>query len=49
MEAWTRRIIHHRKKVLVAWLVLLVLGGMASAALGDLLSNRFSVPSRALS
>ncbi|MGH2926230.1 MAG: MMPL family transporter [Solirubrobacterales bacterium] len=44
MEAWTRRIIRHRKKVIAAWLVLLVLGGYGAANVGKLLSNRFSVP-----
>jgi uncharacterized membrane protein YdfJ with MMPL/SSD domain len=44
VEAWTRRVIRHRKKVLVGWLVLFVAGGLAAANLGSLLSNRFSVP-----
>ncbi len=44
MDAWTRRIIHHRKKVLAAWLVLFVIGGYGAANVGKLLSNRFSVP-----
>jgi RND superfamily putative drug exporter len=44
VEAWTRRMIRHRRKVLVAWLVLFCLGGAAAGSLGDLLSNRFSVP-----
>ncbi len=44
MERWTRVVIANRKKVLVAWLVLFVLGGYAASGLGDLLSNRFSVP-----
>ncbi len=44
MEAWTRRVIRHRKKVIAAWLVLLVLGGYGAANVGKLLSNRFSVP-----
>src|SRR5205807_1910395 len=44
VEAWTRRIIRHRRPVIAAWLVLLVLGGAAASGLGDLLSNRFSVP-----
>jgi RND superfamily putative drug exporter len=41
---WTRTVIRHRKKVLLAWLVVLVLAGTASAGLGDLLTNRFAVP-----
>jgi putative drug exporter of the RND superfamily len=44
VEAWTRRIIRHRKKVIAVWLVLLFMGGAASAGLSDLLSDRFSVP-----
>jgi uncharacterized membrane protein YdfJ with MMPL/SSD domain len=41
---WTRFVVRNRKKVLLAWLVALVLGGAASAGLSDLLTNRFSVP-----
>ena len=44
LEAWTRRIIRHRRLVIAAWLVLLVLGGAATSSIGDLLTNRFSVP-----
>jgi uncharacterized membrane protein YdfJ with MMPL/SSD domain len=44
MERWTRAVIANRKKVIAAWLVLLVLGGLGVSRLGDLLSNRFSVP-----
>jgi RND superfamily putative drug exporter len=44
VEAWTRRLIPHRRKILVAWLVLFVLGGYGASNLGGLLSNRFSVP-----
>ncbi len=44
MEAWTRRVIRHRKKILLAWVVMLVLGGYGAANVGKLLSNRFSVP-----
>src|ERR671934_197799 len=44
MERWTRRVVRHRKKIIAGWLVLLVLGGLAAANLGGLLSNRFSVP-----
>jgi uncharacterized membrane protein YdfJ with MMPL/SSD domain len=44
VERWTRAVIANRKKVLLAWLVLLVLGGYAASGLGSLLSNRFSVP-----
>ena len=44
MERWTRRIIHHRRKVLIVWLALLIVGGLGAANLSHLLSNRFSVP-----
>jgi RND superfamily putative drug exporter len=44
VEAWTRRVIRNRKKVIAGWLVLFALGGFAAANLGGLLSNRFSVP-----
>jgi RND superfamily putative drug exporter len=44
VESWTRRVIRHRKKILVAWLVLLVVGGYGAANVGKLLTNRFSVP-----
>jgi RND superfamily putative drug exporter len=44
MESWTRRIIRHRKKILALWFLLFLLGGYGAANLGDLLSNRFSVP-----
>jgi hypothetical protein len=41
---WTRLIIRNRRRVLLAWLIVFVLGATASAGLGDLLTNRFSVP-----
>ena len=44
MSGWTRLIIRNRKKVLALWLVLFLVGGYAAANVGDLLSNRFSVP-----
>jgi RND superfamily putative drug exporter len=44
MARWTLSVIRHRRPIIAAWLVLLVLGGYAAANLGDLLSNRFSVP-----
>ncbi len=44
MAGWTRLIIRNRRKVLVLWLVLFLVGGYAAANVGDLLSNRFSVP-----
>src|ERR687887_2811790 len=43
MESWTRRVIRNRKKVIAAWLVLLVFGGFGAANVGKLLTNRFSV------
>src|SRR4051812_42664296 len=44
MIGWTRFIVRNRKKVIAAWLVAFVLGGAAASSLGDLLTNRFSVP-----
>ena len=44
MERWTRRIIAHRRKILLAWFVVLVLGAAATSDLSHLLSNRFSAP-----
>jgi RND superfamily putative drug exporter len=44
MARWTRSVIRHRRPIIAAWLVLLVLGGAAASHLGDLLTNRFSVP-----
>jgi RND superfamily putative drug exporter len=44
VPGWTRFIIRHRWKVLALWLVLLLVGGFAASRVGDLLTNRFSVP-----
>jgi RND superfamily putative drug exporter len=44
MTSWVDFVIAHRKRVLAAWVVLFLLGGVAAANLGGLLSNRFSVP-----
>jgi RND superfamily putative drug exporter len=44
MVRWTRFVIAHRKRFLLAWLICVVVAGTASAGLGDLLSNRFSLP-----
>jgi uncharacterized membrane protein YdfJ with MMPL/SSD domain len=44
LEAWTRRVIRHRKKIIVLWLLLFAFGVYGVSHLGDLLSNRFSVP-----
>jgi RND superfamily putative drug exporter len=41
---WTRTVVAHRKKILALWVVLFALGGYATSHLGDLLTNRFSVP-----
>ena len=44
MRRWTRLVVRNRKKILVGWLVLLVVGGFGAANVGKLLTNRFSVP-----
>ncbi len=44
MVRWTQWIIEHRKRVIAAWIVIVIAAGTASAGLGDLLTNRFSVP-----
>jgi uncharacterized membrane protein YdfJ with MMPL/SSD domain len=44
MTRWTSLVIAHRRRVLAVWLVLFALGGYAASSLGDLLTNRFSVP-----
>src|SRR4051812_16879243 len=44
MIRWTGFVITHRKRIVAAWVVLFLLGGVATANLGGLLSNRFSVP-----
>jgi RND superfamily putative drug exporter len=44
VPGWTRLIIRHRKVVIALWLMLSLAGGFAASHLGDLLSNRFSVP-----
>ena len=44
MARWTESVIRHRRPIIVVWLVALVVGGVAAANLGDLLTNRFSVP-----
>jgi RND superfamily putative drug exporter len=44
MLRWTRFVLAHRKRILAAWLAVFLLGGYAASGLGDLLSNRFSVP-----
>ncbi len=37
-------VIRHRKAILAGWVALFVIGSAAAAGLGDLLTNRFSVP-----
>ena len=44
MARWTSSVIRHRRPIIAVWLVLLVVGGAAAANLGNLLTNRFSVP-----
>src|SRR3954447_8120663 len=44
MIRWTSYVIAHRRRVLAVWLVFFALGGFAASNLGDLLTNRFSVP-----
>src|SRR3954470_17586207 len=44
MIRWTGFVIAHRRRIVAAWLVLFALGAVAAANVGDLLSNRFSVP-----
>jgi uncharacterized membrane protein YdfJ with MMPL/SSD domain len=44
MHSWTGFVIAHRRRIVLAWLVLFLLGGFAAANLGGLLTNRFSVP-----
>jgi RND superfamily putative drug exporter len=42
--AWTRFIVRNRRKVLLIWIVLFLIGGAAASNVSHLLSNRFSVP-----
>jgi RND superfamily putative drug exporter len=44
MERWTRFVLRHRRTVVVAWVVVLLLGGLATVKIAPLLSNTFSVP-----
>src|SRR3954447_22150850 len=44
MERWTRFVLRHRRAVLVLWLAVLALGGIATVRIAPLLSNNFSVP-----
>src|SRR5947209_13739514 len=44
MRGVTEMVVRHRRLVLLSWVVLFVLGGLAASNLGSLLSNRFSVP-----
>src|SRR3954453_720743 len=47
MIRWTAFVIAHRKRIVAAWIVLFTFGAYAASGLGDLLSNRFSVPGSA--
>jgi putative drug exporter of the RND superfamily len=44
MERWTRLVLRHRWLVLAASLAVFVVAGWASSQLGDLLTNRFTLP-----
>ncbi len=44
MERWTRFVLRHRWVALGVWVVALVVAGWGSSQLGDLLTNRFSLP-----
>jgi putative drug exporter of the RND superfamily len=44
MERWTRSVLRHRRLVLAVWLVVLAVAAVASSRLGDLLTNRFTLP-----
>jgi uncharacterized membrane protein YdfJ with MMPL/SSD domain len=44
MERLTRVVLRHRPLVLAAWLVAFAVSGFASSQLGDLLTNRFTLP-----
>jgi len=44
MEGWTRWVLHHRKLMLAAWIVLFLVGGIAAKGLSSLLTNRFTLP-----
>jgi putative drug exporter of the RND superfamily len=44
MESLTRLVLRHRWLVLAAWLAVLVVSGLASSRLSDLLTNRFTLP-----
>jgi RND superfamily putative drug exporter len=44
MVRWTRFVIAHRKRILAAWVGIVVLAGVAASGLGDLLTSRFTIP-----
>ncbi len=44
MERWTRYVLRHRRLVLAGWIVVLLASVVASRGLGDLLTNRFTLP-----
>jgi uncharacterized membrane protein YdfJ with MMPL/SSD domain len=41
---WTHFVVRHRRTIILGWVVAAVLGAAATSRLGDLLTNRFSVP-----
>jgi RND superfamily putative drug exporter len=46
MENLTRHVLHHRRLVAIGWLVLTIVGVMASGPATEALDQRFSVPGR---
>jgi putative drug exporter of the RND superfamily len=44
LERWTRAMIRHRRRVVVAWAVAFLIGMWATSGLSSLLTNRFSLP-----
>jgi putative drug exporter of the RND superfamily len=44
MESWTRAVIANRKKVILLWLIIFAFGAYGASHVGELLTNRFSVP-----
>ena len=44
MVRWARFVITHRKRVLLAWLAVVLIAGVAQSGLSHLLSDRFALP-----
>jgi uncharacterized membrane protein YdfJ with MMPL/SSD domain len=44
VERLTEAVLRHRRLVLVGWLVVFIVAGIASSRLADLLTNRFTLP-----